>query len=166
MVTASVTEVYVREFRIDYRRLKRVRAALAALTVDVAEVAGHRASWVKRLGELRDQLAIHFALEEACDYGGEIREMAPHLAGRAERLKREHLELYDRICRITEVAERFLLETDHPRRDDLRTGNGDARSLVRLVRSVQDFERRLAVHEASDDALLLDAIETDFGGED
>jgi len=55
------------------------------------------------LGRLRDQLALHFSLEEAYGYFDDPAEAAPQLCGQAERLREEHATLY---VTVSELAER------------------------------------------------------------
>jgi len=169
MVTANVKVIFAREFQVDNRRLRKTRVALEELTRNPAASENHRLEIVRLLAELRDQLAIHFALEEACGYFEEIREMAPHLVAQAETLKAEHEDLFESIRRVADEAEKQVTRSTPAngrlsanRRESGRNGQ----ALARIVRRFQIFDKRLTAHEARDSALMLDAFDTDIGGGD
>ena len=65
----------------------------------------HLVDW---LSELRDQLALHFALEEAYGYFDEPLHAAPQLAEKAERLRMEHQELYSEFSDLVDRAEKMF----------------------------------------------------------
>ncbi|MBC7856524.1 MAG: hemerythrin domain-containing protein, partial [Pirellulaceae bacterium] len=65
----------------------------------------HLVDW---LGELRDQLALHFALEEAFGYFDEPLHVAPQLAEKADGLRNEHQELYSEFSEIVDRAEKMF----------------------------------------------------------
>src|SRR5687767_2315396 len=55
---------------------------------------------IDRLSELRDNLALHFALEEAYGYFEDPVHVAPQLSNRVEALRAEHKTLYCEFCRL------------------------------------------------------------------
>ena len=57
-----------------------------------------------QLEELRDQLALQFALEEAYGYFEDPIEVAPRLCELAQSLRAEHQQLYLRVCELLERA--------------------------------------------------------------
>src|SRR6185295_2152678 len=65
----------------------------------------HLVDW---LSELRDQLALHFALEEAYGYFDEPLEVAPQLGEKAERLRGEHRDLYSEFSDLVDRAEKMF----------------------------------------------------------
>src|SRR5687768_9654604 len=63
---------------------------------------GHCRLLIDKLCQLRDQLALHFALEEAYGYFENPVEVAPQLSRAAGRLLEEHKTLYLDFCDIAE----------------------------------------------------------------
>ena len=59
---------------------------------------------VDLLIELQDQLALHFALEEAYGYFDDPIWVAPHISDLAESLRAEHVALYSELCDLAEQA--------------------------------------------------------------
>lgn len=106
------------------------------------------------LGELRDQLALHFALEEAYGYFEDPAYVAPHFCERANGLRSEHRELYLGIAEISDRAEQFY------RRANLPTLVGH------IARQFTAFDHRLQQHEARENELIQMAYDDDFGGGD
>src|SRR4029450_1836161 len=68
---------------------------------------------IDKLGQLRDQLALHFSLEEAYGYFEDPVEVAPQLSRQAEMLRSEHKELYLDFCDLVERAERMFYDEQH-----------------------------------------------------
>ena len=60
--------------------------------------------------QLRDQLALHFSLEEAYGYFEDPVDVAPQLGRKAEELRGEHKGLYLDLCDLIERAERMFDE--------------------------------------------------------
>jgi hypothetical protein len=58
------------------------------------------------LGRVRDQLAMHFALEEAYGYFEEPLSVAPRLSSQADALRNQHGDLYLAICELVDQAQR------------------------------------------------------------
>lgn len=168
MVT-NLHAVFARELQVDSRRLRKTRDSLAELAANPAALENHRLEVVRLLAALRDQLAIHFALEEADGYFDEERDVAPHLVARAEVLRAEHAVLFDIIRRIVEEAEQYVVRNSPVvRRKSARRRDSASESqrFARIVRRFQVFDQRLGAHESHDNALMLDAFETDIGGGD
>ena len=55
---------------------------------------GHCRQLIDKISLLRDQLALHFSLEEAYGYFDDPVDVAPQLSRQAEHLRSEHRELY------------------------------------------------------------------------
>lgn len=104
-----------------------------------------------RLSELRDQLALHFALEEAYGYFEDPVEVAPQLSNQAEALRAEHKTLYSDFCRLYERAERMFY-ADQPAELALWIGPQFLR-----------FEAALRRHEAREVDLIYEAYDSDLG---
>jgi hypothetical protein len=109
---------------------------------------------VQRLSQLRDHLALHFALEEAYGYFDDPVDVAPRLGYAAEQLRSEHRELYMNLTGVVERAER-LLHTDQMATLALWVGPQFLR-----------FDESLRDHEARENELIFDAFDTDIGAGD
>lgn len=108
-------------------------------------------SYVNLLLELRDQLALHFALEEAYGYFDDPIEVAPQIARDAESLRAEHRRLYLRLCSLCENAERMLDEQDH------------ALIATTIPARFAAFDSALNRHEHRENELLMMAMDQDIG---
>jgi len=153
MVSSSVSTVTVNTAFL--QEIKEVHAELWHLLGDLQATCqlgvrrGNAAiRFVGDLGLLRDQLALHFALEEAYGYFDDPAYVAPRLCESAKRLRREHQDLYFEICAIAEDAE--------------CTPN-TIKCYRRLVTRFQDFHRRLMLHEQAEEDLILAIYDEDLG---
>ena len=106
---------------------------------------------VDKLCELRDQLALHFALEEAYGYFEDPVDVAPQLCRAANALRSEHQQLYGQLSSIVDRAERLFYD-DRP-----------AALAVWLGPEFLDFDARLRQHEERENDLILEAYDGDIG---
>ena len=94
-----------------YDLLDRARRHLAEHR-DSADAARRHASngrqLVDLLSDLRDQLALHFALEEAYGYFEDPVFVAPRLSERAATLRKDHRRLYLQISDLVDQVERLV----------------------------------------------------------
>lgn len=108
----------------------------------------HLVDW---LSELRDQLALHFALEEAYGYFDEPLHVAPQLAEKAGEIRAEHQELYLEFSDLVDRAERMFFA-------------GQTAALALWVGpQFLDFDARIRDHEERENELIYDAFESDIG---
>lgn len=108
-------------------------------------------SLIDRFELLRDQLALHFALEEAYGYFEDPVQVAPRLSEQAEGLRSQHQDLYADFCDLLEQAEQMFY---HQRHTELTLWIGD-RFLA--------FDRRLREHERAERDLIFEAYDCDLG---
>jgi hypothetical protein len=108
----------------------------------------HLVDW---LSELRDQLALHFALEEAYGYFDEPLHVAPQLAEKAESIRCEHQELYIEFSELVDRAERMFF------------AGQTAALAVWIGPRFLDFDARIRDHEERENELICDAFESDIG---
>ncbi len=108
----------------------------------------HLVDW---LSELRDQLALHFALEEAYGYFDEPLHVAPQLAEKADHLRSEHQELYSEFSDLVDRAERMFF------------AGQTAALAVWVGPRFLDFDHRLRSHEDRENELIYDAFDVDIG---
>lgn len=97
---------------------------------------------VALLGQLRDQLAFEFSLEEAYGFIEGCRGIAPLVAHRAATAKQQHRELYLLIHELCEAAEEAQYR-----------GVAD-REFCELLASAADFDAQLRAHEQLESELI------------
>ncbi|MCA9195362.1 MAG: hypothetical protein KDB03_26505 [Planctomycetales bacterium] len=143
----SINAFFFQEIKDDQIELAGIMARLVELAAVPAVLLGHPREFCDRLAALRDQLALHFALEEAYGYFDEAIESAPRLHVDASRLRGQHAPLYQEATTLVERA----LEATHE--DQLH----DA------AQQFLDFKRRFEEHEAAERTLIFTAIHQDIG---
>jgi len=108
----------------------------------------HLVDW---LCELRDQLALHFALEEAYGYFDEPLHVAPQLGEKADKLRSEHRDLYSEFSSLVDQAEKMFFA-------------GQLAALALWVApEFLEFDARLRDHEERENELIYDAFDSDIG---
>src|SRR4029450_8488189 len=112
---------------------------------------GHCRLLLDKLCQLRDQLALHFSLEEAYGYFDDPVDVAPQLSRAAERLRGEHKGLYLDLCELVERAGRMFYDEQQ------------AALALWLGAAVQEFDERLRGHEERENELIVDAYDADIG---
>ena len=105
----------------------------------------------RMLARLRDDLAMHFSLEEFLGYFDEPVEVAPWMSERANALRREHSDLYAEISRISELADSFVSQ--------------ERLSLVtkKIPARFNSFFSRLKSHESREVDLIMESLNRDIG---
>lgn len=106
---------------------------------------------IDKLCQLRDQLALHFALEEAYGYFENPVDVAPQLSRAAERLREEHKTLYLDFCDIAECAERMFFDEQH------------AALALWIGPEFLELDARLRSHEERENELIYEAYDSDIG---
>jgi len=106
---------------------------------------------IDRLCQLRDQLALHFSLEEAYGYFEDPIDVAPRLSREADHLRAEHKELFCDLCDLVERSERMFYDEQH------------AALALWLGREFLDFDGRLRKHEERENDLIMEAYDGDIG---
>lgn len=110
----------------------------------------HLLNWLE---DIRDQLALHFALEEAYGYFEDPVDAAPHLCEMADALRAQHHDLYQSFCDLVDHADQLFYEE---RTADLAMWIGPA---------FLTFDRALRKHEQQENELIFNAY-SDLGGSD
>lgn len=148
--SVSINAAFFAEIKEENQQL----ADLISLCREVFQPPPRRMRWQRRvslLRRLRDQLAMHFALEDAYGYFEDAIDVAPRLAEEAERLRREHDELFLDICDIVDLAEQALYHEGHEC------------TLARLCGRFQEFYHHLQAHEERENNLIFQAFDDDIG---
>lgn len=150
--TITVNAAFLQEIKEVNQELWQLLAAVRVRCSAHALSSHQTHGMVVLLQELRDQLALHFALEEAYGYFEEPCDAAPQLCERADLLRAEHKDLYLDLCQIADQAEAFLTAREH------------ALLAQWLPPRFQSFDIRLKRHESRENALIMDAYDCDLGG--
>jgi hypothetical protein len=147
----TINAAFLREIKEDNRR---VHELLAEVEEWFASHAGGEYSprrLVDLMNQLRDQLALHFSLEEAYGYFEDAIDAAPQLSEKAVELRAQHEALFVRFCQIVNDAERWLY---HETARDVRRA---------LTRQFEKFCQEFRRHESREADLILEAFESDVG---
>ncbi len=149
--TVTVNAAFLQEIKEDNRDLRRLLAETDEAFSQPLDASVPARPIADALVELRDQLAMHFSLEEAFGYFENAVSVDPRLSETAESLRSQHVELFGTICELVEDAEKLLY------------GEDTSLSVSRLTERFLDFRQRFHEHEAGEDELILEALDDDIG---
>lgn len=144
-----INAAFLQEIKEDNRQLKGLWDRLLPMLGHPETAQNHWAELIAGLAELRDQLAIHFSLEEAYGYFDDAVDAAPRLSVQAETLKAEHPKLFSQI---RDVADRILETPAEP-----------IEHVDRLLRRFESFRRDFERHEEAELKLILQSFDDDLG---
>ena len=145
----SINPIFFQEVKEDREGLGLILSRMKELTGNAERLVDNQPEFVELLGNLRDQLAFHFALEEAYGYFEEALDVAPRLHRESQRLLSQHAELYDLAQKLADAAdERPLLNVEA------------------LAKKVEDLVFKFENHEAAEVTLILSALQDDIGDGD
>jgi hypothetical protein len=148
--TVTVNAAFLQE-------IKEVNHELWALLADLKHRCqrpispGQCRQLIDKLCQLRDQLALHFSLEEAYGYFDDPVDVAPQFSRSAEQLRGEHKQLYMDLCDLIDRAERMFYDEQH------------AALALWIGPEFLEFDQRLRGHEARENELIMDAYDGDIG---
>jgi len=149
--TVSINPAFLQEIKDDHHEIRQLMHHTSAMFERSGAAEIDYARLVEMFGKLRDQLAMHFSLEEAYGYFNDAISAAPHLSRRAERLRSQHSGLFGEACQLAESAEQIS-----------RRGHSDA-ELSRLDGEYRRFSARFHEHESQECDLILEAFDDDIG---
>ena len=112
--TVSINPAFLQEIKDDHHELRQLMHHASAMFSRPEWMRTERDRLVQLLTKLRDQLAMHFSLEEAYGYFEDAVSAAPHLSRRAEALRAQHFTLYSDFCRLVDEAEARLYHESAP----------------------------------------------------
>lgn len=138
-----------RELREDNSRLHELGSAIDELTCDSRIAANHWNELQDLFNDLRDQLSLHFALEEAEGYLNISSDGNPELICSAEYLKLQHVELFEDMRIVAEAA--CDVPSDHTRRIEAVLGR------------YRQFRWAFEAHEEAEWNLMQRACDEDLG---
>jgi hypothetical protein len=149
--TVSINPAFLQEIKDDHHELRQLMHHTSAALGRSGPTETDYPRLVEMFGKLRDQLAMHFSLEEAYGYYEDAINGAPHLARRAESLRSQHADLFGELCTLAESAEKLLYH-EQP-----------AAALARLGDDYRRFSTRFHEHESAECNLIQEALNDDIG---
>lgn len=145
----SVNAAFLKDIKDDNRELKCLIDRLYPMLDHPQVASNHWAEVLTLLADLRDQLAVHFSLEEAFGYFEDAIETAPQFSLIAEQLRGDHAKLFEWS---RELADRAF--------------DVQAESIEKVGRFVEHFKRFRSAfeqHETAEIELILQAMDDDLG---
>ncbi len=149
--TVTINAAFLQEIKQDNVELKQLLREMSSHLMQRRPRMSDPRSLVELLVRLRDQLAIHFSLEEAFGYFENAIEVAPRLSERAEELRGEHALFFRDISNLCEQAEKLLYH---------ETPNHGLRQIAARFASFHDA---LDQHETRETELIMEAFDDDIG---
>ena len=149
--TISVNAAFLQEIKQDNVELREVLGELSRRLLRRRVRHSDAREMADLLVRLRDQLAVHFSLEEAFGYFENAVTIAPRLSERADELRSQHDLFYQDICAICEQAEKLLYHEASPR------------TLRQVATRYADFHDALMQHESAETELIMEAFDDDIG---
>ena len=145
----AVNAAFLKEIKDDNLQLKLLLDQISSLTGHCQTAINHWPELIQLFDGLRDQIALHFALEEAYGYFDDAIGTEPQLSAMAECLRSEHGKLFESIRHIA---------------DRSREISGDKEEEVtRLLNRIATFRESLEKHEEAELDLILKALDDDIG---
>ena len=105
--TVTINAAFLQEIKEVNQQLWRLLADIRRMCCRPAPLQEHGRLMTRMLVSLRDELAMHFSLEEYFGYFDDPVGVAPRLSQRANELRREHTALYQQLSTITDDAEAY-----------------------------------------------------------
>ena len=149
--TLTINAAFLAEIKEDDLRLRELLNTAAHDATDSASGRINARERVELYQALRDQLALHFTLEDAYGYFHDAIEDNPWLTATAEKLHLQHDLLFREICNIVDASECILYR------------EYNAIHVRDLLSNFMEFFARLAEHEHSENELILAAFDDDIG---
>lgn len=149
--TVTVNAAFLKEIKDVNQDLWHIVAELREVASNPYRVRSRRYQFVGMLEDLRDHLALHFALEEAYGYFDEPLKVDPRLSSRAKVLRSQHRELYLVACDLIDHAM------------ELHDGHNLRALARRLVAEFADFDAQLNRHEQGENELIQQEWDDDIG---
>jgi hypothetical protein len=149
--TVTINPAFLHEIKEDNVELREVLAQLVNRLLQRRQRPADARTLVEMLGRLRDQLAIHFSLEEAFGYFENATAVAPRLSRQAEELRSEHNLFFRDICSICEQAEQLLYH------------EVPGQVLRQIAARFAAFHDAFQLHESRERELIMAAFDDDIG---
>ncbi|MBC8351634.1 MAG: hemerythrin domain-containing protein [Planctomycetes bacterium] len=149
--TVTVNAAFLQEIKEVNQDLWRLLADVRRMCDSPATIDSAPRRFLGLVEALRDDLALHFALEEAYGYFEDPIDVAPRLCRQANALRAEHHELYLMIVDLSDASE-------------LLTQPGFLiGAVLKAVSQFQLFDQRLKRHESLENELIMQEYGEDIG---
>lgn len=148
--TVTVNAAFLQEIKEDNRELRQLLDKTGEMVARPPQTMRPR-QVVDLMQRLRDQLAMHFALEEAYGYFDDAVSAAPRLSAEAKELRGQHATMFMELCQIVERAEKLLYH------------EAPGTIWPRIGKDFAAWFQRLMQHERREVALVLTAFNDDIG---
>ena len=145
----TVNAAFLKDIKDDNRDLKHLLDKIFPLAEHPQTAINHWQELVNLFADLRDQLALHFSLEEAYGYFDDAVVTAPRLSATAECLKGQHPKLFETIRGLADKASEI--------------GSDSSERVTRFLAEFNRFRAEFEKHEEDELKLILDALEDDIG---
>ncbi len=145
----TINAAFLKDIKDDNRDLKKLLDKIFPLAAHPQTATNHWSEMVELFGCLRDQLALHFALEEAYGYFDEAVDSAPELSAVAECLRGQHPDLFEKIRHLADKS------------SEIRIDSGE--QVARFLAEFNAFRTEFEKHEEAELKLILDALDDDLG---
>jgi hypothetical protein len=149
--TIRVNPAFLREIKEDNVELRDLIGQLAGELLTRRPRTHDPRQLFEMFSRLRDQLAIHFALEEAFGYFEDALDVAPRLSQKTEELRAEHDLFFRDICRLCDYVEQVVYD-EQP-----------MHSVRQVATRFAAFHDAFEQHEARERELIMEAFEDDLG---
>ncbi|MCE9548736.1 MAG: hemerythrin domain-containing protein [Planctomycetia bacterium] len=149
--TVTVNAAFLQEIKEDNQQLRELLHATREFCTNCRGEPADPRTIAELFESLRDQLALHFTLEDAYGYFEDALAESPRLCEHAHLLRDQHATLFVAIRDLAEQA------------DCLRYGRPSVRQLLALADAFLEFDRHLREHEEAEDELIMAAFEDDIG---
>jgi iron-sulfur cluster repair protein YtfE (RIC family) len=145
----AVNAAFLKEIKEDNLLLKSLWDRISPLAAHIETATNHWPELITLLSDLRDQLAIHFTLEEAYGYFDDAIDIAPQLSLQAENLRGQHRNLFEQIRDLADRVTEVSIESEQQ----------STAFMKRFRRFRQDLEN----HEEEELKLILESLDDDLG---
>ena len=149
--TVTVNAAFLQEIKEDARVFRQLLTQTAVMLEPAHLPALDCKCLVDLLARLRDQLALHFTLEEAYGYFEDAIDAAPRLCEQAETLRNQHQTLFAEFCQLVELGEQLMY---HEMAED---------GVEQVARKFHRFRAEMQLHESREHELILAAFNDDIG---
>lgn len=145
----AINAAFLQEIKEDNRQLKALWDRLIPMLSHPETAKNHWPELIADFSDLRDQLAIHFSLEEAFGYFDDAVDIAPHLSLTAETLKAQHSKLFAQVRDLADLILELNSET--------------VEHINKMIRRFEVFRSHFEQHEEAELKLILNSLDDDLG---
>lgn len=155
----TVNAAFLKDIKDDSRDLKILIDRIGVITHPREAAANHWLELLTLLADLRDQLALHFGLEEAYGYFDEAIGTEAELSITADRLRSQHAVLFEEARHLAEAAA------------DAHTGDAPIEGKTpevttaqeKILNRLEELLEQFHAHEEAELKVILDALDQDIG---